>query len=230
MGNKIVAIIPCYNEEKYIAEIVHEVKRYVNDVVVIDNNSTDSSAAEASSEKAIVYHCKKQGMGAALQYGIQKTIETIPDTDIFVILDGDGQHKPSNIPALLKPILNNEASYILGIRHNNGNMPKYRKVGNYILEQLCNLWASNKYNDTQSGFRIFSRRVAITTLANSKEKGFGVMAESLLRARKLNIAVKEVPITCLYHKNFEENSSMNPISHGLSVAMSIAKWRIKLWC
>jgi len=227
---KAVAIIPCYNEGKHIAEIVRGVKQYVKDIIVIDNNSTDGSVTEALSEDAIVHHCKEQGMGAALQYGILKTIETIPNADLFVILDGDGQHEPNNIPVLLEPILNNKASYVLGIRHNNGNMPQYRKLGNYILGQLCNLWASTKYNDTQSGFRTFSRGAIIDTLANSEEKGFGVMTESLLRARKLNVAIAEVPITCLYHKNFEENSSMSPLLHGLLVAISTIKWRIKLWC
>jgi len=113
-----LVIIPCYNEEATVGSIVLQTKRYVDTVVVVDDGSTDNTAEIAKEAGAIVLsHLKNKGKGAALKTGFQFALEN--DFDYVVTIDGDGQHNPLEIPAVLGNVMNNNNDISIGYRFGN---------------------------------------------------------------------------------------------------------------
>ena len=129
---KIVAVIPCFNTQRSIAEVVIKCKKYVDEVLVIDDGSTDVTAQEAKAAGAsVISHDKNRGKGAAIKTGFKKV-----DGDIIIFIDGDGQHDPDNIPKLLAPIIQGRADFVIGSRYLSGSKtssnPFSRKATNAI--------------------------------------------------------------------------------------------------
>jgi len=122
---KTVAVIPCYNEAKYIGEIVRKCKDYVDLVIVCDDHSTDLTASIAEREGAYVaLNVLKQGAGSNTVVGLSTALAF--NADAIVTLDGDGQHDPNEICHVLAPILKHEADIVIGIRSDLQKMPAYR--------------------------------------------------------------------------------------------------------
>lgn len=132
MKTRVVAAIPCYNTQEHIAEVITETKKYVDEVIVIDDGSTDKTAEVARKAGATVLrHPKNRGKGAAM-----KTAAATTDADIIVFIDGDGQHNPDDIPDILVPILQGQADFVIGSRYLKGSIlsanPFFRKAANAI--------------------------------------------------------------------------------------------------
>jgi glycosyltransferase involved in cell wall biosynthesis len=105
---KILAAIPCFNEERCIGSVVLKTKSFADSVLVIDDGSTDATAEIATQAGATVYqHGQNRGYGVAIHSALQKGRQL--GAEVLVILDGDGQHDPKDIPKLVKPILDGEA-------------------------------------------------------------------------------------------------------------------------
>lgn len=217
----IVAGIPAYNEEKTIARVILLTKKHVNKIVVCDDGSTDFTADIAESLGAIVIkHEKNKGYGAALRNLFQKARAL--DADVFVTLDGDGQHDPEEIPRIIKPLEDGDADITIGSRflaEQKNDLPVYRRVGVKVITKMSNGQHENKISDAQSGFRAYNRK-AIQSLA-LLENGMGVSAEILLRARDKGLRIEEIPATIKY-KGLE-TSTHNPWRHGLSVITTILR-------
>jgi len=220
---KIIAAIPCLNEEAFIGDIVTRAKKYVDKVIVIDDGSTDntSKAARAAGAK-VIKHKTNQGAGAATRTAFEAAKRS--HADILVTLDGDGQHNPDEIPQLLAPIINEEADLVIGSRFltpNPQQMPKYRKFGIDVITFLYNFGSKARVSDAQCCFRAQNRRLieAVTIT----EAGFGFSVQVLIQARKKGFTIKEVPISCIYHS---DGSSLNPVTHGLGVAFNVIKHRL----
>lgn len=101
-------------------------------------------------------------------------------------------------------------------------MPLYRQVGNTVINAAYNIGAS-KVSDSQSGFRCFNR--ALIEQLRFEESGFGFSTEVLCKARHLGARITEVPIKCLYNKDLSDNSTMNPVRHGVGVLVKTLRWR-----
>ncbi len=164
MPNQYLAIIPAFNEEKSIAAVIHNTNKYVNQVLVVDDQSTDSTRKIARLHGAIVIsHPRNKGVGAAMRTGIAYAKRLEPN--IVVIIDADGQHKPHDIPRLIRPIIAGEADLVLGSRFLYGkpvNMSQIKKVGNILTTFATSLLAGVKFTDTQTGFRAFNRKVLLS--------------------------------------------------------------------
>jgi glycosyltransferase involved in cell wall biosynthesis len=219
----VVAIIPCYNEGKYIGEVVKRCKSYVDIVLVVDNNSTDNTHQEALLAGAEYVLEPRPGVGNATARGIRYSLEEFK-ADIIVTLDGDSQHDPAEIPRLLNPILQSRADFVLGCRHYN-RMPGYRRIGNSLINTVTNMFSRQWLCDTSSGFRAITRRVAESV--QIRESGFGFATEYLIKARAMDYSIASVPVQCIYHSGFWENSTLNPVKHGLIVLYKTMKWRIR---
>jgi len=114
-SKKVVAAIPCYNTERSIADVVAKTKKYVDEVIVIDDGSKDKTARVAKAAGAIVIsHKTNKGYGGAIKSCFAAALAH--GADVLVIIDGDGQLNPHEIPALLAPILNQEADLVIGSR------------------------------------------------------------------------------------------------------------------
>lgn len=232
--HKIFAIIPCLNEGQFIGDIVTRARKYVDAVIVIDDGSTDNTAESAEKAGAtVIKHKDRRGAGAATRTAFEAANEY--NADVLVTLDGDGQHNPDEIPRVLAPILRGEADLVIGSRFLRPNLgqsqsvptdlkeaPKYRKFGIDVITWLFNFGSKVKVSDSQSCFRAHSRR--LIEEINITENGFSFSVQSLIQARRKNLIIKEVPVSCIYHL---QGSSLNPVVHGLGVAWGVIKIRLR---
>ncbi len=221
---KIVAAIPSFNEGKTIGSVVLGAAPYVNEVVVLDDGSTDDTSWIAEQAGAtVIRHKENRGYGAAtrtcLEYARKNGIE------ILVMLDGDGQHRPEAIPRVVNPIEKGIADICIGSRflepQSIRGVPRYRRLGIRILTGLTNLGTrrSGPLRDAQSGFRAYSRE-AIEAL-DPREVDMGASAEILWEADRRGLRVVETPIEVDYNV---EGSTKGPLQHGLNVIGSMIRY------
>ena len=226
---KVTVVIPAYNAEKTIGNIIDKCVKMSDEVIIINNNSIDNTFATACNHNVLARNQYIQGQGAATRLGWDLATEI--ECDTIITLDADGQHNPEEIPVLLAPIVENRADLVVGSRfiskHPKYYVPVYRKFGIDIINFIFNVFNNIKLIDTQSCFRAYTRK-AFTTL-KIKENGFGFSTELLIKARKQGLRIVEVPITCIYHNELKNNSTLNPIKHGIIVAWKTLYWRLKLW-
>ena len=220
---RTLVVIPCFNEEATIGSVVLKAKRYVDEVVVVDDGSTDKTAKIAEYAGATVLrHNGNRGYGAALKSGFEYAREK--DFDVMTILDGDGQHDADQIQTVMMPVSDGKADICVGSRFldSTGNMvPMYRHFGIAVLTKFTNAGSEkeNRVTDGQSGFRSYSRK-AIQNI-DLRDPQMGASAEILLQARSMHLTSKEVPITCSYEGDC---STEKPVGHGLGVLISIFKY------
>jgi len=214
---KIIAAIPAYNEARHIEEIVARTLRYVTQVIVVDDGSEDGTGERAKRAGAtVVKHDRNLGKGVAINKAFIIARESNPLA--MVLLDGDGQHRPEEIPLLLDPVLDGRADMVVGSRFlTNNYIPKYRMLGQTVLNITTNLGSGIKLSDTQSGFRAFSRR-AIERIT-LKETGFAVESEMQFKANRHRLRVAEVPI----NTNYSEKVKRNPVAHGFGVLFRVLR-------
>lgn len=225
---RVIAVIPCYNEASTVAEVVRRCLPFCVQVIVIDNMSSDETAAQAMQAGADVQQCLGRGAGAATRLGVAYALNPRREADVIVTLDGDGQHDPSDIPTLLKESV--QSDVVIGSRFLDGGyvIPRYRKFGIDVITGLLNIGSSMKLTDGQSCFRVYSRDAAEWLLrkGNLVEDGFAFSVEWLVKIRRAGYCMSEVPVKCIYHSEHKMNSSSHPITHGLSVAIKTVKWRL----
>jgi len=219
---KIVAVIPCYNTASHIAEVVTKCLLHVDQVIVVNDGSTDDTAEVARKAGALlVNHELRAGAGAATRTGFETAQKS--KADVLVTIDGDGQHDPDEIPLLIAPILKGEADLVIGSRFLNkkSNIPPYRKFGIQVINFLYNVGSKLKVSDSQSCFRAYSKN-SVQSL-NITEKSFSFSVQILIQARRRGLIIAEVPISCIYDHN---SHTLNPVIHGLSVALGVIRLRL----
>ena len=213
-----IAAMPAYNEERSIAKMVLGCKKYVDQVVVVDDGSSDATAEIAEALGAyVVRHEKNGGYGAALRSCFE-TARAL-GADRMVIIDSDGQHDASEIPQLLTP-LSNGSDLVIGSRFCDGNgknIPAYRKVGMKVLDVATNVAGGVSVTDSQSGFRAYGRKAIERIYIKGSDMSAG--SEVLLQAKDLDLQIKEVEIHCSY--DVERGSTQNPVSHGVKTLLKI---------
>ena len=221
---RVMVAIPAYNEETAIGSVVLKAMKHADEVVVVDDGSGDRTAEIARLAGAhVIRHARNLGYGAAIASCLECARER--SVDSLVILDGDGQHDPTEIPDVLAPVLNEEVDISIGSRfvENTANheVPRYRRFGIKVLTKLNNLGEAkeNRVTDGQSGFRAYSRN-AIRCLS-PKEPDMGVSVEILMEARENGLRLREVPVNCNYGV---EGHSAQPVTHGLSVIGSMIRY------
>jgi len=194
---KLSILIPAFNEERTIKTVIEEIPKKIDlidkiEVIVVDDGSTDKTPSIAKSCGAIVYSFNQnKGLAKAISYGFSKSSEH--KADILVILDADNQYDPTEIPLLLKPILEKKADIVLGNRQVKKleHMPMQKKIGNQMSSKVVSKLLGQKINDAQTGFRAFSLD-AINRLHIFS--GYTYTQETLLQAKFKGLKIHEVPV------------------------------------
>ena len=217
-GHKIVAVIPAYNEERFIGSVVLKARQYADAVVVVDDGSTDATGEIAEAAGAIVVrHEHNLGKGVALNTAFHKVLELAPD--VVVTLDGDAQHLPAEVSNVAGPVLRDEADIVVGSRYlrRTHATPRHRVLGHWAMTLLTNLISGIRLTDSQSGFRAFSPR-AIQAIS-FRSIGFSVESEMQFLAREHNLRVVEVPVTIRY----KDKPKRPAVAHGMAVLNGVLR-------
>jgi len=220
----VVVGIPAFNEENTIGRVVLESQKFADAVVVCDDGSADLTGEIAERLGAtVIRHERNLGYGAAIKSLFASAREL--GADVLVTLDADGQHVPSEIPNVVKPVVEGTADLAIGSRFvdasGNAEMPLYRRFGARLITKLVNGSSKKGVSDAQSGFRAYNRQ-ALEHLGIF-EAGMGASIEILLEARKNDLKICEVPSSCKYNNGEVATSTENPVAHGMGVVMSIIR-------
>lgn len=227
-SGRILAGIPCLNTAAHIVDVVTATLPYVDEVVVVDDGSTDNTAELARKAGATVLtHPHNMGVGAALRTLFDYA--TAHDAAALVTLDGDGQHLPEDIPGLLAPVLEGRSSMVLGSRFLKVDgpsrvisMPRYRAFGIRVITFLFNMASGCRLTDSQCGLRAYGPS-ALSALA-PRSDGFEWSIEMPVNARALGMRMVEVPVGCIYHA---DGSTMHPVLQGVRLAVAVLRLRAR---
>ncbi len=203
---RILAVIPAYNEERHIAAVVRGALAHLP-VLVVDDGSTDNSAAAARTAGAEVLQQKpNQGKGAALLAGIEFALRQ--NFEAVLTLDADGQHDPDEIPAFLHAYTESRGDLIIGRRDFSG-MPLVRRASNTLGTRVLSWALGQPVPDNQSGYRLISRRMMLA-LREPRERGYEFEVEMIVMCLQRGYQLRWVPIRTIYG---DEKSHINPLRH-----------------
>jgi len=198
---RITILIPCYNEENSILEVINMVKSvdlgYPKEIIVVDDGSEDSSVEKIRTQTGVklLLHEKNQGKGKAIQTGLKHATG-----DIVVIQDADLEYFPKDIPLLLAPLLKREADVVYGSRFlgKPEGMSFSHNIGNRVLSWATRILYGNSITDMMTGYKAFFR----TDLegVSLESRGFEFEPEITVKLLKKGKKITEVPISYSYRK------------------------------
>ncbi|RKY39942.1 MAG: glycosyltransferase family 2 protein [Candidatus Omnitrophota bacterium] len=200
----IPILIPVYNEQSTIGELVRRCIAYANKVYVVDDGSEDRSGEIARREGAIVIrHRRNKGKGAALRKGLEKIL--CEQIEAVIMMDGDGQHDPSEIPRFIQKFKEEGADIVLGNRTNRRVMPLIRRLTNKFMSLAISWMTGQNLPDTQCGFRLVRDRVLRDI--DLKACNFEIESEMLIKGAQKGYKIVSVPISTIYH---QQRSKIKP--------------------
>ena len=196
-GVRIGVVIPARNEEKHLPLVLATIPDYVDNVVVVDDGSTDNTAACAQGYDVI--SLQGEGVGAAIDAGHRHLLTMFDDEFISVVMAGDGQMNPGDMPRLLSPIINKKAHYVKGERKDRaGKMPNLRRFGTMLLAFLTTLACGQTIRDPQCGYTATSSKVLESWNWDISWKGYGYPNWWLMRLSELGWMVTHAPVEAIY--------------------------------
>ncbi|MCF8360998.1 MAG: glycosyltransferase [Prolixibacteraceae bacterium] len=195
LSNKTIAVvIPAYNEEYQIGDVIKHLPDFVDHVVVVDDGSVDRTAEIAANHGAnVVSHKNNRGVGAAFQTGFNSVLKM--NVDIMVNIDADGQFDPNDIEKIISPILNEEADFVTASRFKDKSVyPKMSPVkfyGNRFMSWFISKLTRQKFYDVSCGFRAYSKE---TLLQLNLFGDFTYTQETFIDLAFKDLAIKEVSV------------------------------------
>lgn len=225
---KITLMVPCYNEEKGIAEVIKDINitklkdaGYKVEVLVIDNNSTDKTAEVAKKLGGRVIFEPNPGKGNAIKAGFKNISK---DVDFVVMVDGDNTYKPSEMLRLIEPLESGFSDVIIGSRlegHMKGKaMSRSHRLANWFFTFMVRYFYWANVTDTCTGYFAWTRKSIEILNSHIKSAGFAIEAEMITKMAKLGLRIHAVPIT--YDPRHGE-SKLAPISDGLKITWMLIK-------
>lgn len=196
----IWVIIPAYNEENIIGDVLKELLSRGLKLIIIDDGSTDTTyeivknILKDNTGKGFLYHHPiNRGLGATLKTGIEACLKE--KANIMVTFDADGQHNPDDILPVCQPIIDRKADVVIGVRDFN-EMPLVKKISNQLMNLITWIFYGARVKDSQSGLRAFDRKAAITLDIQSRE--YGISSEIIREIKHKELKMEEVPIETIY--------------------------------
>jgi len=207
--HKVVVLIPTFNNERTLGNVVRSVQEYSQDIIVVNDGSTDSTAEllQQFQQISLISYIPNKGKGYALRKGFQRAIEL--GYDYVITIDSDGQHFPEDLPKFLYALQDHPAAIIMGVRNmEQAGIPGKSSFGH----KFSNFWfwveTGIKMNDTQSGYRLYPVRLLSDT--NFITRKFEFEIEVMVRSVWKGVAMAEVPVKIFYAQKEDRVSHFRP--------------------
>jgi len=214
-------VIPAYHEEKHIRDVVRRTRQKLDDVLVVDDGSTDETAKRARETGAeVIVHEQNRGKGETIKTGLRHWLER--NFDFVIILDADGQHRPEEIDRFVAAALSgDQPKLILGNRMQDlSSMPRLRQFVNHWMSQRISAVCGQEIPDTQCGYRMLHRELIPELLGGSAR--FDYETEMLIVASRKGFRIVSVPITTVYS---DEVSSIHPVRDTIRFFMLMRRYK-----
>jgi LmbE family N-acetylglucosaminyl deacetylase len=226
----VACVVPCYNVAASCAAVVRGAAGFSNQVLVIDDGSTDETRlrlAEIESVSAgrvsLQSFASNRGKGVALIEGI-RTALLDPHVAVIVTLDGDGQHRPEDVPRLLAA-WREGADLVIGARGFSGNTPARSRIGNTLIRGFLRLFYPGCPPDTQSGFRALDRSFAEQVVRRVSGARYETETHMLLLAMDEGHPIATVPIPTIYSEG-NRTSHFRPLRDSARIGLSALRWKM----
>ncbi len=205
--SNVAAVIAAYHEEVHVRGVAERVCKQLDRVVVIDDGSTDATAARAREGGAeVIVHPENRGKGESIKTGLRHWLVR-PEIEFFLLLDADGQHLPEEIGRFLAAAAATQAGLFVGTRMNNvHDMPFVRRTVNRYMSRRISRLCGQEVPDTQCGYRMVHRTLAPHLLDGTSR--FEYETEMLIIASRAGFRIASVPISTIYS---DEVSSIHPV-------------------
>src|SRR4051812_1518822 len=229
--SQTAAVIPAYEDEKHIGDIVRRTRKQLDHVLVVDDGSTDQTAQRARDAGAeVIVHDQNQGKGEAIKSGLAHWFGAASPSPVrehreitwAVLLDSDGQHLPEEIDRFLSAAASaTQPTFFIGNRMNDvARMPLIRCVVNRYMSSQISKVCGQRVPDTQCGFRMVDRRLAPDLLSGGHR--FDYDTEVLIIARRKGYRIESVPISTVYS---DEVSKIHPMRDALRFFKMMQRYR-----
>ncbi|MHA1268758.1 MAG: glycosyltransferase family 2 protein [Candidatus Helarchaeota archaeon] len=218
---KIITVIPAYNEEVTIGEIIEKCKKYSNEIIVVNDGSKDDTEKIAyESGATVVSFYRNRGLGNAMRAGLREALRQ--EADLIITIDADGQYLTEEIPKLLDVIKNNEADLVLGSRFLGKieKMSSTKKLGNKIFAWMVRTVTGLPLKDPNTGFRVIKSQVIKSIPLSSS---FTYTQEMILRSVEEGFRVKEIPVIFKRRNKGKSRLMSDPAEYGIRVSVILFK-------
>ena len=225
--NKIIkVIIPAYNEEKSIIKVIQDIPSVVDEIIIVDNNSSDQTAKNAQEAGAKVLTEIKKGYGNACLKGMSYVKSQTHQTDIIVFLDGDFSDYPEELTKLIAPIINDNIDFVIGARvsrfREKGSMTRPQIFGNWLATTLMSLLFNSKFTDLGPFRAIKCHKLLALKM---EDKTYGWTVEMQLKALKNNYSYIEIPVK--YRNRIGVSKVSGTIKGAIFAGVNILYWIFK---
>ena len=222
----IKVIIPAYNEQDSIANVVNDIPKIVDEVIVISNNSTDNTAINAKNAGATVLHERKKGYGHACLKGLEYIANQKEKTEIVVFLDGDYSDYPAQLTELISPIITKNIDFVLGARvkeqREYGAMTPQQIFGNWLATALMKLFFGATYTDL-GPFRAIKYEKLMAL--KMEDKTYGWTVEMQLKVLRNKFTYLEIPVK--YRNRIGVSKVSGTIKGAIFAGIKILSWIFK---
>lgn len=236
-GKSLCVVVPAHNEGTQIKRVIESMPDYVDKIVIIDDLSIDNTVSvvkentKNNPKVILLEHQENQGVGGAIATGYLWAREN--DFDMAVVMAGDGQMDPKNLPDLLGPVAENRTDYTKGNRLFTGEayrkIPKVRYFGNAFLSLLTKI-ASGYWHvaDSQSGYTVINKSVLHTINWRQMYRRYGQPNDLLVRLNIFNFRVMDVPVDPVYHIGEKSGIRIRKVAFTISwLLVKMFLWRMK---
>jgi glycosyltransferase involved in cell wall biosynthesis len=226
MNSKIKVIIPAYNEQDAIANVINDIPDIVDEIIVISNNSTDNTEKNAKNAGATVLKEIKKGYGYACLKGLDYIAKQKDKPAIIVFIDGDYSDYPEQLTEIIAPIINNDIDFVIGSRvkrlREEGSMTPQQVFGNWLATFLMKLFFGAKFTDL-GPFRAikYDKLLAL----NMEDKTYGWTVEMQLKALKKELLYIEVPVK--YRNRIGVSKVSGTLKGSILAGVKILGWIFK---
>lgn len=222
----IKVIIPAYNEEASIGHVIHDIPSIVSEIIVVSNNSTDTTETVAKNAGATVLSEERKGYGYACLKGMDYIANHSETTDIVVFLDGDYSDYPEELTKIVTPIINDDFDFVVGARiaetREQGSMTMPQIFGNWLATSLMKLFFKSTFTDL-GPFRAIKYEKLIAL--NMEDKTYGWTVEMQLKALKRKYRYLEVPVN--YRNRIGVSKVSGTIKGAIFAGFKILAWIFK---